>query len=201
MTKKLGVLCLTAGIIMVLAAGFLLLRGASDDRRAGETARTVLPALQSRIAAGEDAPASADSGQTAITVDGYDYLGYLFIPALGLELPVMDAWDYTRLKTAPCRYYGSVQSNDLIIAGHNYQTHFRRLTECRPGDRVYFTGADGITASYEVVLLEILEPDQVNEMLQGDWDLTLYTCTVGGAHRVTVRCRKTGAVVTPADAA
>ena len=29
--------------------------------------------------------------------------GYLSVPSVGLELPVMAEWDYDRLKTAPCR--------------------------------------------------------------------------------------------------
>ena len=31
-------------------------------------------------------------------------------------------------------------------------------------------------------------PTSVQEMTDGDWDLTLFTCTVGGKSRVTVRC-------------
>ncbi len=29
----------------------------------------------------------------------------------------------------------------------------------------------------------------VEEMITGDWDLTLFTCTLGGQTRVTVRCQ------------
>ena len=36
--------------------------------------------------------------------------------------------------------------------------------------------------------LELLWPEQTEEMLSGEWDLTLFTCTLGGRQRVTVRC-------------
>jgi sortase A len=36
--------------------------------------------------------------------------------------------------------------------------------------------------------MEILSPFAVEEMTSGDWDMTLFTCTVGGQSRVTVRC-------------
>ena len=36
--------------------------------------------------------------------------------------------------------------------------------------------------------LEILQPTAVEEMTSGDYDLTLFTCTYGGATRFTVRC-------------
>jgi sortase A len=41
------------------------------------------------------------------------------------------------------------------------------------------------------LILEILRPTAVEEMISGDWDLTLFTCTIGGATRVTIRCEKT----------
>ena len=36
--------------------------------------------------------------------------------------------------------------------------------------------------------METLMPTAVEEMESGDWDLTLFTCTVGGRTRVAVRC-------------
>jgi sortase A len=41
---------------------------------------------------------------------------------------------------------------------------------------------------YEVVLLETLPKDATKEMITSGFDLSLYTCTPGGANRVTVRC-------------
>ena len=55
---------------------------------------------------------------------------------------------------------------------------------------------DGNVFSYEVTLLEILQPNEADEMESGDWDLTLFTCTVGGKSRVTVRCKRIGQDVT-----
>ena len=47
---------------------------------------------------------------------------------------------------------------------------------------------DGNVFSYEVMALETLAPTAVEEMTEGDWDLTLFTCTVGGTTRLAVRC-------------
>lgn len=122
------------------------------------------------------------------TVNGYEYIGVLEIPELELKLPVMSTWSYPKLRVAPCRYEGSVYSGSLIVAAHNYSSHFGRLRQLHAGSEVTFTDADGNLFSYEVISLETLMPTAVEEMESGDWDLTLFTCTVGGRTRVAVRC-------------
>ena len=51
-----------------------------------------------------------------------------------------------------------------------------------------FTDAVGNRFEYRVVLTETLMPNDVEEMKSGEFDLSLFTCTVGGSYRVTVRC-------------
>ena len=126
-----------------------------------------------------------------VEVDGNRYIGRVTIPALGLELPVMSQWSYPNLKIAPCRYQGSAYTGDLIIAGHNYRTHFGPLKNLGGGDAVLFTDADGNQFRYTVAQVETLAKTAVEEMAAGDWDLTLFTCTLGGQTRVTVRCVET----------
>ena len=55
--------------------------------------------------------------------------GVLRIPTLGLELPVLNEWNYDLLQMAPCRYSGDVETDDLILMGHDYQSHFGKLEE------------------------------------------------------------------------
>ena len=128
-------------------------------------------------------------------VDGQKYIGVLRIPDLSLELPVISNWSYPNLKNAPCRYAGSAYMNNMVIAAHNYYSHFGHLKDLSPGDEVTFTDVDGNVFQYEVSALEILSPFAVEEMTSGDWDLTLFTCTVGGQSRVTIRCAQ--AVTSP----
>lgn len=122
------------------------------------------------------------------TVDGWDYVGTLEIPALGLELPVINQWSYPALRKAPCRYVGSAYQGGMVIAGHNYASHFGNLHLLQAGDEIRFIDMDGNIFTYKVTLLETLGPNAVEEMQSDAWDLSLFTCTVGGAARVTVRC-------------
>ena len=62
------------------------------------------------------------------------------------------------------------------------------VDEWQPGDIVIFTDVNGADHCYEVVLLETLPKEATQEMITSGFDLSLYTCTPGGAGRVTVRC-------------
>ena len=115
-------------------------------------------------------------------------IGILEIPALDLELPVISSWSYSSLRLAPCRYSGSAYKGDLVIAAHNYQSHFGGLSTLPEGSEVFFTDAVGNRFSYYVAVTEALTPWSVDDMTSGEWPLTLFTCTLDSQNRVTVRC-------------
>lgn len=117
-----------------------------------------------------------------------EYVGILEIPALSVELPVFSEWDYEKLRISPCRFSGSAYRDDLVICAHNYDNHFGGIKNLRYGDAVTFTDVDGNIFSYEVTEIEQLAPESVDDMTAGEHALTLFTCTLGGAARVTIRC-------------
>ena len=170
------------GTVLVLAALSLFLWNRREDSEAGASAENILSQVMEQIGAAVQGP--------EVEIDGYAYVGYLSIPTLELELPVMSEWDYTRLKTAPCRYAGSTKTDDLVICAHNYTRHFGPIRNLVAGDTVYFTDMDGEVWKYEVAAVDILAPTDVEDMTAGDYDLTLFTCTYGGKSRVTVRCQR-----------
>ena len=139
-----------------------------------------------------DGEISPDTPMPTITIKGKEYIGKIKMPTLSLELPVAKDWDYTQMKTSPCRYSGSAYSNDLVICAHNFSTHFRNIRNLHPDDTVIFTDAAGNEFYYGVVKVETLEPTAISEMLSPEYDLSLFTCTYGGSARVTVRCRISG---------
>ena len=129
-----------------------------------------------------------DEEMTTKEINGYDYIGYISIPALNVDLPVMSEWDYGRLKIAPCRYYGSTKTDNLVIAAHNYIVHFKYLNRLKAGDKITFTDMDAVVHKYKVDLVEQLLPTDVDKVKDSGDDLILYTCTYGGAKRIVVRC-------------
>ena len=177
------------GCLLLCAAAALTAYNVVSEARADTRAEKTVETLKTVIPARTDTETTAKQMQT-ITVDGSTYIGYISIPALNIDLPVNSEWSYPLLKKAPCRYKGSVFTDDLIIAGHNYQRHFGGLKLLQTGDEVDFTDADGIVYKYTVSSVEKLTGKDVQGMEDGDWDLTLFTCTIGGAYRVTVRCQR-----------
>ena len=188
-----GTVCVLAGLALLLAAAGLAGYNLWDAARADRASEAILAELSIPEPDPEVIPDyQLDPGREmpAETIDGWDCVGVLSIPALALELPVIGEWSYPALRQAPCRYTGSAYTDDMTIAAHNYARHFGHLTALRPGDAVTFTDLSGNVFRYAVAETETLQPTDIQEMTAGDWPLTLFTCTKGGQYRVTVRGEK-----------
>ena len=194
MRRCIGIACILLGIVCILSSGGFLVYNQWEDKNAQVRAQNLIKDVQSIIDEKQPEQPSPDDDKKVpaemptVKVDGYDCIGILSIPALDLELPVLTDWSYTKLKKAPCLYYGTYYEKDFVIAAHNYKSHFGRLSELQTGDIVFFTDVNGVAYYYEVVLLETLPEEATKEMITGGFDLSLYTCTPGGASRVTVHC-------------
>lgn len=193
MRNKIGTVGMLLGTMLLLAALSLFIWNRTEDKRAADSVEEVIGKLKDMIEEKPEEeetfyPEFCDPSMTEVMIDGYAYVGYLTIPGLDTDLPVMSEWDYTRLKIAPCRYSGSTKTDDLVIAAHNYSRHFGPLWEITEGEMIYFTDMDGKIWTYKVDAVETLLPTAVEEMTSGEWSLTLFTCTYGGQSRVTVRC-------------
>ena len=189
MRKMFGTCFLLLGIFCLAGAAGLFLYNQHENNQVEIMTERLLPELEEAIETqkNESLP-ETDSTESGVTIDGRTYLGYLSIPALDLSLPVLRDWNFDSLKIAPCRYSGSLEEGGLVIAAHNYRRHFGHLSSLDPGDSVQLTDTVGIVHDYEIREVTVLQPEDVDEMISGDWDLTLFTCTYGGKSRVTIRC-------------
>ena len=203
MRRIFGACCIILGICCLISSLGLIAYNHREEENAQNASKNILQAVQENILDNtreennseksdrdESVEILVDIPQEMLTtqVDGYDCIGVLSIPVLELELPVLTDWSYAKLKIAPCHYFGSYFQKDFVIAAHNYQSHFGRLSELQPKDLILFTDISGTVYCYEVVLLETLPGNATEEMITSGFDLSLYTCTPGGASRVTVRC-------------
>lgn len=196
MRKVVGVGCIAMGLVCLLISLGFVVYNRYDAQRGEKASQALLQSVQTNIREEkpETIPQETESLEPGsrpmqtIPVGDYDSIGILSIPVLEVELPVLTDWDYEKLRSTPCHYYGSCYGRDFVIAAHNYPSHFGKLSQLQPGDLVMFTDVTGAVHGYEVVLTETLAPNAIEEMIASGFDLSLYTCTPGGGNRVTVRC-------------
>ena len=190
MKAKIGTLLMAIGYLMVAAAVVLFVLNNIEQQNAAKSTDELMPKLIKEINDGQKniVNPAEKSEMTVKKIDGFEYIGFVGIPKLGLELPVMADWSEYRLKIAPCRYSGDLYDDDLVIMAHNYKVHFKNLGNLQQGDTVTFTDMDAVTTEYQVVALDMLHETDIEQMTAGEYDLTLFTCSYSGSSRVTVRC-------------
>lgn len=194
MNKKKGTVCMSIGALLLLAAMLLTIFNIIEAKNAERASKKVLPELEETIQSAREhlweEEMNPDREMPTVEIDGYRYIGILEIEAIDLTLPVMEEWDYTRLKIAPCRYAGSIYQDNMIIAGHNYAKHFSPIKNLPQGTEICFTDVEGNEFHYTLEWIDVLEGNQTEQMLEGDWDLSLFTCTYGGGSRYVLRCSR-----------
>ena len=116
--NKRGLVCIVAGVVLLLSALGLSGYNIIDERQAGENVEKAYEQL--RVYALEPGELELPEGlipayqvepeveMSMVEIDGHYYVGYVSLPTLDLELPVMSEWSYPNMKIAPCRYWGSV---------------------------------------------------------------------------------------------
>ena len=192
----LGLVCLS-GALGLFVYNYL------EGERAAAASAAVMPKISAAIESnsqnqpqkpsqdGEQIPVPAEPGQPVmktVEIDGHDYIGYLAIPKLGLELPVMSEWSMENLKIAPARYYGTTMEENLVLVAHNYKKHFGPIRRLKAGDEVFFVDMENNATIYQVVATDAVAPTAVEEVTAGAYDLALVTCTYGGNTRLVVYC-------------
>lgn len=189
--QKRGCVLVALGLCMVLAAMGLHMAQEKQDALAGENAQILLQQLQlsrSAISTGADTDTVKSTSMPEKDYLGYSMIGTLRVPSVGIELPVLSSWSMELLNVAPCRYSGSIPTEDMILMGHNYRSHFTPLHQVALGAEVEFEDVNGVSYAYTVAEIVILHENQ-GEQLPSDYPLTLFTCTAGGDNRIVLRCK------------
>ena len=203
--RLIGNVLICTGVLLILSGGLWYAHNLYVSNRAYELGveqvAKVKDAIDSRIEAKTDTVSESEPfGEMTITleapvkqlpvvmIDDYPYCGYLSIPDIDLEMPVVNDTTTKNMKYSLCRYKGDPYQNNMIIDGHNYRSVFRKLRDLEIGDDVFFTDMDGEVFHYTVLENEVIAGTDIDGMIGGEWDLTLFTCTYGGADRYTIRC-------------
>lgn len=187
MKTKISKALIIIGIILILSAIGIFIKSEFESINAGAASQEILESFENINIEKTINDNNLDPDKV-VEIDSYGYIGTITIPTIDLKLPIMSEFDYNRLKKSPCLYYGSFKTNDLVICAHGHKRHFGNLNKLVPGDIIIITDMNGTNHYYKVELIEELKDTDIEEMLDNDFDLTLFTCNTSGNSRVTVRC-------------
>ena len=196
MKSKTGIILMLAGGAAIIFSLIIIAENIRLDSQGKKNSENVLNILESEISSySEDennityTDGNGLKRSKTISVDNNYYSGIIDIPEIGIKLPVMSEWNYDNLNISPCLFYNDEKNNRKIIAGHNYSSHFGKLKQLKQGDYIIFTNAENKSVIYKVLQTEILGSTDTDKILGGDdWNLALFTCSLSGYERVTVRC-------------
>lgn len=189
-----GKILVIIGVFLILISLTMTVYNKYEDLKAGKDANETLNIIKNEITSQKHVvdilPTDEVREMKTININGDEFIGTITIPSINLELPVLSKFSNSNLKKAPCRYYGNLFTNDLIICAHAYETFFANLNKLKQNDLIIFTDVDGNVYTYEVLEVEVLKETDVDKMVNNEFDLTLYTCTYDNTGRVTVRCNR-----------
>ena len=189
-----GKILVIIGVFLILISLTMTVYNKYEDLKAGKDANETLNIIKDEITSQKHVvdtlPTDEVREMKTININGDEFIGTITIPSINLELPVLSKFSNSNLKKAPCRYYGNLFTNDLIICAHAYETFFANLNKLKQNDLIIFTDVDGNIYTYEVLEVEVLKETDVDKMVNNEFDLTLYTCTYDNTGRVTVRCNR-----------
>lgn len=215
---KKGRFWIVLGLLMLIAAAGLAGYNLNLEKQAQKSSNAALEYIDSQLEELRAAQAaelenqnkgkskkSSEGTGTDGTGGSYNYTGggsnywvyeedpysmIIEIPKLKLRLPVRAKYNYKKMELAPCVYSGSIYTDDLVICGHNYKTHFKWLKKLKTGAKVYLTTNNGTSYKYKVIGHETLGPYAYTDMTRSEADLTIFTCTWGGKTRLAIRCER-----------
>ena len=128
-----------------------------------------------------------------VTYKGYTMLGKIEIPAIQLNLPVLDRATASSMEVSVGVAYGPGlnQVGNTVIMGHNYRngTFFANLYKLKLGDLIYITDNSGTKIKYTIYnMYETPASDfsYASSDTAGKREISLSTCTDDVQNRIII---------------
>lgn len=158
-----------------------------------------LQAVVDEVKTKVDQVSKEDNSNTEVQVEynGYNVVGIIKIPAIGVEYPIIDRTNEQAMKVSITKFWGN-NVNDIgnfTMAGHNYidGTMFGKTKKLNIGDKIEMTDLTGNTVEYEIFDKYVIDPNDVtcvNSVQENTREITLLTCTNGRSNRLVIKARE-----------
>lgn len=135
--------------------------------------------------------------QVEVEYNGYNVVGIISIPKIGIEYPIIDKTNEQAMKVSITKFWGN-NVNDIgnfTMAGHNYidGTMFGGTKKLDIGDKIEMTDLSGRTIEYQIFKKYVIDPNDVecvNSIEANTREITLITCTKGSSNRLVIKARE-----------
>ncbi len=121
-------------------------------------------------------------------VNGKSYCGIIEVPAFQTELPIYADWDKRGVSKQPCLYDGSMYDGSAVIGGSDNEGQFDFMQSITNDDIVFITDMTGARYTYKVVKIDKTENASTDELISGEYDLTIFARNTYSLDYTVVRC-------------
>lgn len=187
--KRFSIILKIIGLVFITCSIILVIYNLLSDYWAGKMSKAALDGINPIIEGNrnENKPFDANDDMPTTIIDGNEYIGIITMETVDIKLPVLKEYSPQNLKIAPTLYKGSIYKDNAIIIAHNSKTQFKRIQNLNIGDSVIFEDINGNVFKYVVASTERISEKDIDLVMQGDWDLTLFTCDNNIRFRSTIR--------------
>lgn len=187
------ILLIVLVIIAIILAG-LVARKYLTEQEIENNAQEVVSRIQVKKSSNEQLDIIEEINEQ---IEGYQVIGIINIPKIGIEYPILEKTDTTSLKLSITKFWGDKvnQIGNVVLAGHNYLSDkmFGKINKLENGDIIELTDKQRVTIKYQVFKTYIVDPNDITCILaenENSREVTLITCTNGNKERLIVKARE-----------
>lgn len=159
--------------------------------------KTVVDEVKTQIEQNDNNDNSNINKPIKVEYYGYNVVGIISIPKIGIEYPILDITNDQAMKVSITKFWGN-NVNDIgnfTMAGHNNldNTMFGATDQLSIGDKIQMTDLTGRTIEYEIFDQYVIEPNDVkcvNSVQANTREITLITCKNGRSNRLITKARE-----------
>lgn len=179
----LGILLILASVTMLLFSRYQTSHADGEAARLSQTIDTLLPQRSQGF------PGMYSNPQMPVLqVEEQDFIALVDFPGFGTTLPVGSSWDTGKLSSFPCRFWGSVYDNSMILGGSSQEGQFDFFDRLDPGATVIVTDMMGCEYTYTVTRIDRASSATYERLSEGGYPLVLFAGNAFSTQYLIVRC-------------
>ena len=194
--NKKKVICMLILLIIIISCIYLYInrRNWNKEKEVIEANEKIEEQQDANVV--EEQSEFVDVSNIPETMGKYEVLGQLVIDKIELTKNILAISESASLKLSVAKLCGPNldEPGNFCIDGHNWNNMLQRLSEMQVGDTLYIIDRNTKEkVNYEIYDTYICVPEDISCLKQnkdGKKEVTLITCTPGGAKRLICKARE-----------